>query len=65
MKFRGRKLKILIIFSLIFVVAVGLLFKFYRGFAQEWINNYLAAVWYEVFWCLFIFGFIENKKRLV
>lgn len=58
------KKKILIFSSLVLVTLLGFLFKFYRGFAQEWLNNFGAAIWYEVFWCLFFYWFIPIQKAV-
>lgn len=52
----------IIILSLLIVTAMGFLFKFYSGFAHQWFNNYGAAVFYEVFWCLSVFLLVRNRK---
>jgi hypothetical protein len=49
------------IISMLIVVAMGFLFKFYNGFAAQWFNNYGAAVFYEIFWCLFGFLLVSHK----
>jgi hypothetical protein len=59
------KKKLIIFSSLILVTLLGFFFKFYRGFAQGWLNNSGAAIWYEVFWCLFFYGFIPTKKAVI
>jgi Protein of unknown function (DUF2809) len=57
---------ILLFISLILATALGFFFKYYQGeFAQEWMNNSGAAIWYEVFWCLFFFWFIPTKTAIV
>jgi hypothetical protein len=50
------------IFSLLIVVLMGFLFKYYNGPEREWFNNYGAAVFYEIFWCLFVFLFWRSRK---
>lgn len=53
-----------IIFSLLIVVLMGFLFKYYNGPAHEWFNDYGAAVFYEIFWCLFVFLFWRSRKAV-
>jgi hypothetical protein len=61
-----KKRHFLIFISLFIVTILGFSFKFYRGeFAQEWLNNSGAAIWYEVFWCLLFFWFIPTKKAVI
>lgn len=52
------------IFSLLIVVLMGFLFKYYNGPAREWFNNYGAAVFYEIFWCLFVFLFWKSREAV-
>lgn len=54
-----------IMISLLIVVAMGFLFKFYDGFAHQWFNNYAAAIFYEIFWCLFVFLLVRNRKAVM
>jgi len=56
--------RICIILSLLIITLAGFLCKFYSGIFQHWINNYLAGVLYEVFWCLVIFFFYFDKKHI-
>lgn len=56
------KQRLLIIISIIIVVPLGLYSKYYQGLGSEWVNNYGAAIWYEVFWCLFAFYFFYQEK---
>lgn len=51
--------------SLLIVNAMGFLFKFYSGFAHQWLNNYAAAIFYEIFWCLFVFLLVRTRKAVV
>lgn len=56
----NRRLSILI--SLFLVGSIGLyLWRFYNGPSRLWLNYYVSSIFYEVFWCLFIFFFLPNK----
>ena len=50
------------IISLLIIIVMGFLFKFYTGPAHEWFNNYGAAIFYEIFWCLFVFLLLPSRK---
>ncbi|WP_414578573.1 DUF2809 domain-containing protein [Anabaena sp. CCY 9402-a] len=54
----------LIILSLLIVVAMGFLFKYYPGLGHQWLNNYGAAVFYEIFWCLFALWFFRSQTAI-
>lgn len=54
-----------IITSLLIVIGMGFFFKFYNGFGRQWLNNYGAAVFYEIFWCLFAFLFVKGRKAII
>lgn len=56
------KLRILIILFLIVLIPMGILTKFYSGPMQQWINNSLGGLFYEIFWC-FVFAFLFQKAR--
>ena len=56
--------QLLIILSLIVIVPIGFLTKFYEGPAQSWVNNSLGGFFYEIFWCL-VFAFIFLKTSPV
>ncbi len=62
---RNRNQTRFIILSLLIVVPMGFLFKYYTGFAHEWFNNYGAAVFYEIFWCLFAFLFTRSRAAVI
>jgi hypothetical protein len=51
--------------SLLIVTVMGFLFKYYTGFAHKWFNYYGAAVFYEIFWCLFVFIFFRSSKAII
>ena len=54
-----------IIFSLLIVVVMGFVFKFYTGPAHQWFNNYGAAIFYEIFWCLLVFLLVPSQGAVV
>ncbi|MGK7954351.1 MAG: DUF2809 domain-containing protein [Crocosphaera sp.] len=56
--------RLLIVISIIIVVPLGLYSKYYQGFGSVWVNDYGAAIWYEVFWCLFAYYFFSGKKEI-
>ena len=62
---RNRNQTIFIVVNLLIVVAMGFLFKYYTGFAHQWFNNYGAAVFYEIFWCLFAFLFFRSRAAVI
>ena len=49
------KNRLLAVISMLIVVPLELLSKKYTGFAQEWIHNNAGDIFYQIFWCLFIF----------
>ncbi len=58
-----RNKQINIIISLLIVTGMGFFFKFYSGgFGRQWLNNSGAAVFYEIFWCLFAYLFIKGRN---
>jgi len=52
---------ILTVISIAIVIPMGLFSRHYTGFAQEWIHNNAGDIFYQIFWCLFVFLFIPNK----
>ena len=44
------------------ITPAGFLCKWYAGPAQSWFNNYGAAVFYEIFWCMVVFLFFARKE---
>lgn len=52
------------ILSLLIVLAMGFIFKFYTGFSYQWFNNHGAAIFYEIFWCLFAFLLVSGRKAV-
>jgi hypothetical protein len=49
---------------LLIVTAMGFFFKYYSGFGREWFNNYGAAIFYEMFWCLVAFWFFRRPAAV-
>ncbi|MBW4613888.1 MAG: DUF2809 domain-containing protein [Desmonostoc vinosum HA7617-LM4] len=62
---RNRQQTILILISVFITVPMGFLFKYYTGPAHQWFNNYVAAVIYEIFWCLFAFWFNRTQAAII
>ncbi|MEH2057745.1 MAG: DUF2809 domain-containing protein [Nostoc sp.] len=62
---RNRNQTIFIILSALIVVPMGFLFKYYNGLANQWFNDYGADVLYEIFWCLFAFGFFRSRAAVI
>jgi Protein of unknown function (DUF2809) len=50
--------------SMIIVTVVGFWSKFYTGPVHQWLNNSLGGALYEIFWCLFFFGFFPRKNAI-
>lgn len=63
MKFKDKQ-RLFILISLLIVTPLGFFFKFYRGLLQTWFNDYGAAVWYEIFWCLLIYAIFPLQKAV-
>jgi hypothetical protein len=61
---RNRKETLFTIISMLIVVAMGLFFKYYKGIASEWFNNSFSTLFYEIFWCLFIFLWVRQPKSV-
>lgn len=62
---RHRNQTIFIILSVLIVVPMGFLFKYYNGPAHHWFNDYGASVFYEIFWCLFAFLFFRSRAAVI
>ncbi|MEA5604297.1 DUF2809 domain-containing protein [Nostoc sp. UHCC 0252] len=54
-----------IIISILIVVPMGLLSKFYSGPAHQWFNDYAGDILYEIFWCLFAFYFFRSRIAII
>lgn len=54
--------RLIIILLLIIIIPLGILTKFYSGSAEDWVNNSLGGLLYEIFWCLVVaFIFLQIK----
>jgi hypothetical protein len=60
-----RNQTISIIISILIVVPMGLLSKFYTGPAHQWFNDYGGDILYEIFWCLFAFCFFRSRTAII
>ena len=49
------------IYSLLAVTPLGLLFKIYPGPGRWWFNDYVAGLFYEIFWILIVFAIFPIK----
>lgn len=43
---------------------LGFVSKLYNGPARWWFNDYAGDILYEIFWCLFFFLLIPNRKAV-
>lgn len=43
---------------------MGFLLKYYPSVSHQWLNNYGAAVFYEIFWCLLAFWFFRSQAAI-
>lgn len=48
---------------LTFITVLGFGFKYYPGPGHYWFNNYIAGVFYEIFWCLAIFLVFPKREN--
>lgn len=54
--------RLIILLVLIIIIPIGFFSKFYFGPANQWVNNSLGGLFYEIFWCLVI-AFILIKAN--
>ncbi len=64
LKVYWNNLRLLTCLSIIVIIPVGLWSKIYTGPGAWWVNDYAGDICYEIFWCLFIFFFILEKKAI-
>ncbi|MEW6494714.1 MAG: DUF2809 domain-containing protein [Cyanobacteriota bacterium] len=64
MRLKNASQRLLTILSLLIVTPLGFLSKSYTGLGDEWVNGFSGDILYEIFWCLFIFLLIPNKKTV-
>lgn len=51
------------VLTILGITALGFASKFYRGWAEDWMNNSLGGVFYVVFWCL-VWDFFRPRDRV-
>ena len=61
MEFFNRQ-RLIILLLLVVITPLGFLTKFYSGPAEDWMNNSLGGLFYEIFWCLVV-AFIFTKIK--
>ncbi|MBC1241838.1 hypothetical protein VF14_14755 [Nostoc linckia z18] len=54
-----------ILLSMLIVVPMGFLFKYYTGPGYKWFNDYGGDILYEIFWCLFGFWFFRSRAAVI
>ena len=59
-----QKLKpiIIAIVLLIIIIPIGFYSKLYAGLGNEWVDNKLGGVFYEIFWCLVLYTIFLKVK---
>jgi hypothetical protein len=50
---------------LLLFTPIGFYTKIYSGPAEQWVNDSLGGLLYEIFWCLLFFFFFVKAKALV
>ena len=53
---------IIAIVLLIIIIPIGFYSKLYTGLGNEWVNNKLGGVFYEIFWCLVLYIIFPKVK---
>lgn len=56
------KFRLYNLLALFLIIPLGFYTKFYQGPWENWVNNSLGGVFYEVFWCLIV-AFLFPKWR--
>jgi hypothetical protein len=56
------KKRLLTLLFIILIIPLGFFTKFYSGPAQDWINNSLGGLLYEIFWCLLLYLLFPKSK---
>lgn len=59
-----KKFRRYILLSLLIIVPLGFLSKFYNGVGAFWVNNSASGVFYEIFWCLFVI-YLRPRWKLI
>ena len=58
----SQKRRIISLILLLIIIPVGFYTKFYAGIGNEWVNNKLGGVFYEIFWCLLFFAILPTTN---
>jgi hypothetical protein len=58
------KTQIKTLILLLIITPFGFLCKYYSGPVEDWINNSIAGLLYEIFWILAAFFFFPHKKYI-
>lgn len=53
-----------LILLLLLITILGFTAKYYPYAGSFWINNYLAGLFYEIFWCIVIALFLHRVKTI-
>ena len=53
------------VLSIVIIIPIGFLCKFYVGPASVWVSDSLGGIFYEIFWCLLIFLFFNKMKPII
>ncbi|AFZ24690.1 Protein of unknown function (DUF2809) [Cylindrospermum stagnale PCC 7417] len=51
------------VLSLAIILPIGLLYSHYRH-SIWWLNQEVGGIFYEIFWCLFVFLFIPTRRAV-
>lgn len=46
--------RFIIFLTIIIIIPLGLISKFYKGPLDQWLNNYSGGIFYEIFWILLV-----------
>jgi len=57
-----KKQRIIAVLILIVITLLGFFTKFYSGIAEDWVNDSVGGLLYEIFWCLVIYLFFPKAK---
>lgn len=53
------------IILLLVITLIGFGSKFYKGPFENWVNNSLGGLFYEIFWCLLVSLFFKKPKPIL
>ncbi len=49
---------------LLWILPLGVVLKIYPGPGAWWVNDYSAAVFYELFWIVFVYGCLCSRRAV-